>query len=196
MRDGNPSERLIQSTIELGAKNGLLNLTTKKIARHAGVSEGMIYFYFEGKTNLIEACFFQIDRRIAAAFERSDSMSLSDKPPEEEVYTLWEMLFQKLLAAPDELIFYRRFLGSTYYTPEVEEKRLEYFSSFAEIVTALINRYDVYGKCTSTLVWEYLLSTTYMFAERVIQGKYPADKNTTQQIFTLIYSGISGLVDN
>lgn len=194
MGDQTSAEQLIHSTIKMVAKDGLIGLTTKKIAKHSGMSEGMIYVHFKGKTDLLEACFFHVDKRFAASFEKLELMSLSAVPPEEEVYELWSLFFRMLLAIPEELIFYRRFLDSTYYTTQVAEKRKEYFGAFIKIVMTIIKRYDVYDQCPSDMIWEYLLNTTYSFAEQVIRGKYQADDKTVRQIFDLIYSGIGGLL--
>lgn len=194
MDDRNNAGHLIDSTIEMVAEEGLIGLTTKKIAKHAGISEGMIYVYFNCKTDLLNACFFQVDRRIAASFERVDMKVLAERPVEEEIFRLWRLFFKKLLAKPAELIFYRRFLVSEYYNTELAKKRVDYFGAFIKIAGSLIERYEIYDKCPSDLLWDYLLFTTYLFAEEVIRGKFPNNEQTIKQVFNLIYSGLDGLI--
>jgi AcrR family transcriptional regulator len=48
-------EAIIETTLALIADRGVARLTTKEIARDAGVSEASIYYHFEDKPALIEA---------------------------------------------------------------------------------------------------------------------------------------------
>lgn len=48
-------EAIIETTLGLIATRGVARLTTKEIAREAGVSEASIYYHFEDKPALVEA---------------------------------------------------------------------------------------------------------------------------------------------
>jgi AcrR family transcriptional regulator len=48
-------EAIIETTLALIATRGVARLTTKEIAREAGVSEASIYYHFEDKPALVEA---------------------------------------------------------------------------------------------------------------------------------------------
>jgi AcrR family transcriptional regulator len=48
-------EAIIETTLALIAARGVARLTTKEIAREAGVSEASIYYHFEDKPALVEA---------------------------------------------------------------------------------------------------------------------------------------------
>jgi AcrR family transcriptional regulator len=58
-RRGRPPEgvrdAIIATTLALITERGIARLTTKEIARHAGVSEASIYYHFEDKPALVEA---------------------------------------------------------------------------------------------------------------------------------------------
>jgi len=51
-------EAIIETTLAMIAERGVARLTTKEIAREAGVSEASIYYHFEDKPALVEAVIF------------------------------------------------------------------------------------------------------------------------------------------
>ena len=57
--DGDPAERLREHLVDtaaaLVAERGTTNVTTREIARAAGVSDGVLYNYFGNKTELVVA---------------------------------------------------------------------------------------------------------------------------------------------
>lgn len=48
-------EKILQSALELFAKEGYTATSTSKVAKHAGVSEGLIFRHFGNKEGLLEA---------------------------------------------------------------------------------------------------------------------------------------------
>lgn len=74
-----PDERkrqLIESTISVLAEGGLSAFTVERIARHAGISKGLISHYFDGKDDLLahayEAMVADFDEIAETYFEGSD----------------------------------------------------------------------------------------------------------------------------
>lgn len=52
--------QLIEAAIDLFATNGFWNTPTSKITKHAGVSTGTLFNYFESKDMLIDAVYLQL----------------------------------------------------------------------------------------------------------------------------------------
>jgi AcrR family transcriptional regulator len=50
-------ERLLDSSLTLFAQHGYANTSIRMIAREAGVSQGLLYNYFQGKEELLHAIF-------------------------------------------------------------------------------------------------------------------------------------------
>ncbi len=48
-------EKILQSALELFAKEGFHATSTNKVAKHAGVSEGLIFRHFGNKEGLLQA---------------------------------------------------------------------------------------------------------------------------------------------
>lgn len=61
-------EKILQSALELFAQEGFKGTSTNKIARHAGVSEGLIFRHFENKDGLLKAILDQGETKIKEVF--------------------------------------------------------------------------------------------------------------------------------
>lgn len=62
-------DRLLHSAIDLFAANGFGNTSVKAIAAHAGVSQGLMYRYFESKDALLRAVLEEGLRDVWSTFE-------------------------------------------------------------------------------------------------------------------------------
>lgn len=61
-------EKILQAALELFAKEGFHATSTSKVARHAGVSEGLIFRHFRNKDGLLQAILGEGERRLKAMF--------------------------------------------------------------------------------------------------------------------------------
>jgi AcrR family transcriptional regulator len=59
-------EKILQSALELYAKEGYNATSTSKVAKHAGVSEGLIFRHFRNKEGLLQAILDEGERRFKA----------------------------------------------------------------------------------------------------------------------------------
>jgi len=61
-------EKILQAALELFAKEGFHATSTSKVAKHAGVSEGLIFRHFTNKEGLLQAILDEGERRIKSLF--------------------------------------------------------------------------------------------------------------------------------
>ena len=68
-------EQIVRATIRCLARAGYAALTTKKIAREAGMSQGILHYYFADKRTILVTALHTVmsdlDRRVAAAQART-----------------------------------------------------------------------------------------------------------------------------
>lgn len=75
-------QQILEAALDVFAEQGLEGATTKEIAARAGVTPGLIYFYFpSGKQELLSAAFELKARQALAQFDLSGEAA-SDEPPE------------------------------------------------------------------------------------------------------------------
>jgi len=63
-------ERILRAAIDVFAQNGYFNAKVSEIARAAGVADGTIYLYFDGKEDLLISIFREYTRNYLLSLER------------------------------------------------------------------------------------------------------------------------------
>ncbi|MGL1885607.1 MAG: TetR/AcrR family transcriptional regulator [Reichenbachiella sp.] len=61
-------EKILRTALELFAKEGFKSTSTSKVAKYAGVSEGLIFRHFKNKEGLLEAIIQDGEERIKVLF--------------------------------------------------------------------------------------------------------------------------------
>jgi TetR/AcrR family fatty acid metabolism transcriptional regulator len=64
-------ERILRAAIDVFAKNGYFNAKVSEIAKAAGVADGTIYLYFDGKEDLLVTIFREHTRSYLLSLERA-----------------------------------------------------------------------------------------------------------------------------
>jgi len=82
--EGVRRQDLIKATMDCIAEDGLQGATVRRIAVRAGVTSGLIRYYFPGKNELIHATYRETMSRMTAQAKASveDTMGSDDAPPE------------------------------------------------------------------------------------------------------------------
>lgn len=130
--------KIARKALELFAKKGYFQTTIEEIAKSAGVSKGLIFFYFDTKTDLLQ---FIIERNMTKLITILESISQSSLPTKEKLrhFILTEMKFylknkdfyNLILQFTKEGIF--KILKSNLYEKYTRYKTLEF-----EILTSII----------------------------------------------------------
>lgn len=70
LRSTSKRERILRAAIDVFAQNGYFNAKVAEIAKAAGVADGTIYLYFEGKEDLLVTIFREHTRSYLQSLER------------------------------------------------------------------------------------------------------------------------------
>ncbi len=73
-------ERILRAAIDVFAQNGYFNAKVSEIAKAAGVADGTIYLYFDGKEDLLVTIFREHTRNYLQSLERD--LSTISRPEE------------------------------------------------------------------------------------------------------------------
>src|ERR1044071_3889259 len=63
-------ERILRAAVDVFARNGYFNAKVSEIAKAAGVADGTIYLYFEGKEDILVTIFREHTRSYLESLER------------------------------------------------------------------------------------------------------------------------------
>jgi AcrR family transcriptional regulator len=102
-------EAIIETTLALIAERGVARLTTKEIAREAGVSEASIYYHFEDKPALVEAVILDGILAPFQGFTREFPERAAERPVEDALFdfasrlsAFWEKILPLLSAVQSD----------------------------------------------------------------------------------------------
>lgn len=190
-------EEFIDVTMQLIAEEGFGGFSMKQVTHKMGVSEALLYKYFESKDVLLYACFESMHRRVAALFSNYELPPLDDLGAVFcAVKGLWMKYFDFLVKSGYRTIYYFAYRDSPYINTVLkhdDEAAATYFKSFGMLMHAVNQKLHFTEKFTSAHLWTYVLDTTGIFAKRVIRGELPSTPESFEAIFTLVSRGYSSL---
>lgn len=191
-------EEFIDTTMQIVAQNGLGGFAMKQVTSKMGVSEALIYKYFETKENLLYACFESFHMRVAALFR---NFTLPPITSPQDMYaairSLWFTYFEFLVNGDYRTIYYFDYRDSPYIREVMkhdDEAAATYFKYFAAIVHNINTRARFTERSSGAHLWMYVLDTSGIFAKRIIRGELPRTEESYEEIWRLISQGILGVV--
>lgn len=108
-------QKILDSTVELIAENGLHNTPMSLVSKRSGVSAGAIYHHFSSKEDLINQLYLlEKERMTEATFARLDE----EAPFKQQFFQLWEAVYQYYLEYPHRLSFIEQCANSPVITQE------------------------------------------------------------------------------
>lgn len=185
--------RILSATMKAVRQYGLEGTRIQNISELAGLSPGALYRYFEGKDDLMTACFTHVDRQAAAIFEHlhfDPQAMLTD--PMGAVKSLWLPYFRFWVDRPDETIFYHRFRDSAAFPKYDKIRDVSYFSAFADMVRLFMRAFPRLRNVNQDLLWLHVLTSTVMYAKYVVEGVLPNNQETEDTVFQFLTVGLSG----
>lgn len=185
--------RILSATMKAVRQYGLEGTRIQNISDLAGLSPGALYRYFEGKDDLMIACFTHVDRQAAAIFERlqlDPQAILTD--PVGAVKSLWLPYFRFWVSHPDETVFYHRFRDSASFPRYDKIRDVSYFSTFIDMVDLFMHTFPRLRQINQDLLWLHILTSTVMYAKYVVEGVLPNNRETEDTVFQFLTVGLSG----
>lgn len=102
---------ILEATLDLVAEQGFHGTPMSQIAKHSGVSAGIIYHYFESKDDLIRALYADIKARWGEAIMAGTPHA---QPYPDYLITIWLNSFHFYANHPRETAFLEQFENSPY----------------------------------------------------------------------------------
>jgi len=106
---------ILESTLELVREFGFHGFPISEVANRGGVAVGTIYYYFEGKDQLIQELYLYVVDLIFQEALKKDDASMSFK---ERYFIFWNNLVDLYHSKPAILSFFELYNNSSYYSDE------------------------------------------------------------------------------
>ena len=117
-------ERMLDATMQLIAKAGLVSFSMKQVTEKCQVSEALIYRHFQTKENLLLQCYQRVSEEILAMFETKKAPVLeTEEECERYLHDVWMAYVRFLLKSNYKALYYFAYRESKYYEPGVDGTR-------------------------------------------------------------------------
>lgn len=188
-------ERLVASTIQIGAAEGIEKITTRKIAAGAGLAEAYIYQKCRDKTELMELTFLEIRDRIGKALEYAISRFDSGTDRVEHIArVLWQAYWDYLIENEDELRYFLNFYHSGYFTEEMAHRWPESCMTFGYLMVELDKRYSISKIASVPIMIVHIETGTMDLALAYLRGQVPPTPETVESIYRVIMKPLQDAV--
>lgn len=187
--------RIMKATCEAVRQYGLDGVRIQNISELAGLSPGALYRYFDSKEVLLEACFVDVDKKVAEFFDRMDiDWEQVRTEPVKAVCMLWRSYFQFWIARPNETVFYNSFRNTPSFRIFDKNRDTSYFHTLAAALERMKSFFPGLQKINQTMFYIHLLGATVMYARYVVEGILPDNEQTEDEILRLLLSGLGGFL--
>lgn len=129
-------EQIVRATIRCLAREGYTRLTMKKVAREAGVSQGILHYYFADKRAMLVATLTavsrELDRRVAAAQSRTT------RDPAARLRALVRTCLEVAVQRPEFWVVFLEFWGEMAHDRRLRAVNAEVYTRTRTLIGRLI----------------------------------------------------------
>ena len=129
-------EQIVRATIRCLARDGYTRLTMKKVAREAGVSQGILHYYFADKRAMLaatlDAVTRDLDRRVGAAQSRTG------RDPRARLRALVRACLDVAVRRPEVWVVFLEFWGEMLHDRRLRELNTAVYSRTRRLIARLI----------------------------------------------------------
>jgi AcrR family transcriptional regulator len=174
----NKQEAILQATLELIAERGLNDTPMALVAKHSGVSAGIIYHYFENKDDLIKALYYRIKSDFSEALLDGD---LKNLPWPAQFKQLWLNAYQFYASHPHETIFLEQCENSPYYN---FDESIEFNENTRALGEMIIENFKLghLRPMSFEILYDLTLGVALSLAKRHIKGSITLENQTLDEI--------------
>jgi AcrR family transcriptional regulator len=129
-------EQIVSATIRCLARDGYTRLTMRRVAREAGVSQGILHYYFADKRAMLaatlEAVARDLDRRVAAAQSRTG------RDPRARLRALVRACLEVAVRRPEYWVVFVEFWGEMRHDRRLRDLNAEVYTRTRRLIGRLI----------------------------------------------------------
>lgn len=131
-------EQIVRATIRCLAREGYSGLTMKKVSRQAGVSQGILHYYFADKRAILvaalETVMADLDRRVAAAQARSG------RDPQARLRALVRASLEAAVDAREVWVVFVEFWGEMMHDARLRAINADLYARMRRLIGALVGQ--------------------------------------------------------
>jgi AcrR family transcriptional regulator len=176
----NSKEDVIKAVIKIGAKKGAAHVTMRDLADECNMSTFKIIDYFATKKSYLDAAAQSID----VPYMEEAVRLVNEGLDEIEVFNV---LLDEFLKEPDKALYYISYTYDFGFDPTKNNERTE---AFLKIARVYFKDRKITDEDYMLLLWDYISSMMFYYAEKIIHGYLNNDKKTREQINNIVFKGV------
>lgn len=185
----------MRATIELAAENGISAVSTRRVVRIAGVSDGLMYNFFHSKEELLISCLYLITDKIVEYLHRfTEINAVSMAEYKQEVRKQWNVFFTYLLENASETLYFHEYVNSASIIKLLKSPKFENmnFSRLYRSLGVINSGFTYVDEDDIPYFWPYCIYISTLFAAIIIRGKLIDTEHAREEIWKLITKGLPG----
>ena len=179
-------KKLIEGTIQVVAREGLGETTTKKVRLASSVNEAYIYRCFKDKEDMFAKTFAFLDEELFdITMQYIEVMYAEEMPFIERGRAYFTKVWEFLLRNQDRCKAYIQYFYSPYFVKcSAEEHEKRFLPLVAKFRAAFKEEADVW------MILNHILNVMFDFAVKVHNGQMPKADNYAEHVFRVIYVSV------
>ena len=190
----NKQEELMNTTYVVVAENGIDTFSMKTVTTRLGVSEGLIYKYFDTREGLLFKSFVSFQKEIEAAITERTAIVNEGESADARRERIWKSYYSFLLESNYKTLFYFEYRWSYRYSDYlrlIEDSETDYERSMRKFGEALLG-YPIKTKTDRDAI-SWVVENTGMAVKMALLGNMRKDEETMHKVYRRIFYGISDL---
>ena len=194
MARANKQEELMNTTYVVVAENGIDTFSMKTVTSRLGVSEGLIYKYFDTREGLLLKSFVAFENQIAEYLNESLANNPEGETREARRERIWKDYYNFFLNSNYKSLFYFEYRWSYRYTEYkklLEESGRPYEDGMQQFATAVLGHPALTSADWEMVSW--IVESTGMYVRKALLGEIEKDEVTLHKIYRIIFYGVGAL---
>lgn len=181
----NVNEKIIDGVLKETFKNGISNLSTKKLTAKLGISEPVLFSHFKTKQGLFDAVYSKCAENVHFCKGLP-----AEKVEFEKIWNVMENSINEMMSHPKEVVFMNEYRHSCYYNPALVRKLGSEELSFFDASFHL--HYPMASNEQAEILTDNLLEQFIMIAAHLSRKDWPDTKSTRKILFMSVIYGLYG----
>lgn len=194
MARANKQEELMNTTYVVVAENGIDTFSMKTVTTRLGVSEGLIYKYFDTREGLLFKSFVAFEAQISELMKNYAEETIEGETLEQRRERIWKGYFNFLLENNYKSLFYFEYRWSYRYADYrkmANSVNSEYYDSMQEFAKAILGHPAKSTMDRENVSW--VIENTGFYVKKVLLGDMEKSDEIIHKVYQLIFFGVGAL---
>ena len=184
----------MNTTYVVVAENGIDTFSMKTVTTRLGVSEGLIYKYFDTREGLLFKSFVAFEAQISELMKNYAEETIEGETLEQRRERIWKGYFNFLLENNYKSLFYFEYRWSYRYADYrkmANSVNSEYYDSMQEFAKAILGHPAKSTMDRENVSW--VIENTGFYVKKVLLGDMEKNDEIIHKVYRLIFFGVGAL---